>query len=160
MHNDAAATLGRIPLPSVAPEARAMIAATIAQAANVAGRPVECTFVGSWSRERRQVTDVRLMAWGAPTESLVFPHDCRPGEMLIHSHCGHPLVPSPEDLKSAFQVDTLGIGSAIVSEDGSGLFVLREPRSAPPMAPRARSFKVLSWYISIMRLERPSSRHT
>jgi len=47
-----------------------------------------------------------------------------------------------------------------VSEDGSGLFVLREPRPAPPMAPRARSFKVLSWYISIMRLERPSSRHT
>jgi hypothetical protein len=160
MPNDAAPALGTIPLPSVAPEARAVIAATIAQAAHVAGRPVECTFVGSWSPERRQVTAVRLMAWGAPTESLVFPADCRPGEMLIHSHCGYPLVPSPEDLKSASQVDTLCIGSAIVSEDGSGLFVLREPRPAPPATPRVRSFKLLSWYISIMRLERSGRRHT
>jgi hypothetical protein len=141
-----------LPLPSLAAEARAFIVATIAQAADVAGRPVETVFVGRWSRERRQLTDVRLMSWGSPERAMLFPNDCQPGEMVVHSHAGGPLIPSQADLECAYSLDTFCKGFGIVDETGHRLFVIREPRPVPADLPRSRGWKLGPWWVSIMRL--------
>lgn len=143
-----------LPLPSIADEARAFICASIAQAADVAGRPVEVVFVGQYSRERRQLTSARLMSWGRPERALVFERDAAPGEMVVHSHCGQPLIPSPTDLECANMLDTFCAGFGIVDDSGTRLFVVREPRPVPADLPRSRGFKIGPWYISAMRLAR------
>jgi hypothetical protein len=148
------APLASLPLPSLSDEARAFVAGTIAQAAAVAGRPVECVFVGPWSRERRQMTGARLMSWGSPERAMLFSRDCQPGEIVVHSHACGPLIPSQADLECANNLDTFCNGFGIVDETGQRLFVVREPRPVPADLPRSRGFMLGPWWVSIMRLPR------
>ncbi len=81
------------------------------------------------------VTEVRVVARGDPSSTPApLPHLVQ-GDVIIHNHPGGILRPSPADVEVAAELGNQGIGSYIVDNDVSEIYVLVEPVLIPPVEP-------------------------
>ena len=114
-----------LPAPGIADGVRQFMKATMAQPS--AG--TEHSWACDWDPELRMITGARLIGRGGLKAAIVIPRDLQEGQLFVHSHPPDlHLAASDPDLRSAENLDNLGIGSAIVSQDAGELYVVREPR--------------------------------
>jgi hypothetical protein len=90
----------------------------------------ECAWAAVWSEAAQQVVDVELIGRGSRTTAPAFGYDLRPNEMLLHSHPSGSVEPSDADIQCAIQIGANGHGFGICNNDGTVLYVVRQPR--PP----------------------------
>lgn len=83
--------------------------------------------------EERVVRDPRAVARGNFDAVLVAARDAAEGGVMLHNHPSGVLEPSPADLRVAGQLYEQGLGTAIVDNAASELYVVVEPP-----APRVR----------------------
>jgi ATP-dependent DNA helicase DinG len=86
----------------------------------------EVCFVASVA-EDGSVNDPRPIARGGPAAVLALVKNPEPGGLLIHNHPSGVLEPSEADFSVATRVWEMGLGSAIVDNDATELYVIVEP---------------------------------
>lgn len=120
--------------PSIAPTVQRYIAEEIALAGELLGGGIipEVSFVCAWDRALKQIVDARLVACGRRDHTPILSSDLRPGELLVHNHPSGKLEPSEQDLKVANGNAADGFGFAIISNDATRLYVVREPTRPKP----------------------------
>ena len=114
------------PAPSIpplilSPEAAATIREEIRRAG---GR--EVTFLAEVG-PGRVLTNPRAVARGNRSAVLAVSRDAPQGSVMLHNHPSGDLEPSDADLAVAATLYEEGLGSAIVDNEGSGLYVVVEP---------------------------------
>lgn len=124
---------GGLTPPIIAIGVQRFMAATMAQSPDA-----EYSWACAWNGELRAIVGAQLMGRGARDQALVCLSDLIPGQLLVHSHPTGPIIASALDLEGARELDHLGIGSAVVSQDAGELYVIREPRPLPRPAARSR----------------------
>jgi len=108
---------------TLAPEAVRAIRLEIERAG---GR--EVCFLAEVDQERR-IVNPRAVARGNRHAVLAAARDARAGEILIHNHPSGVLEPSDADLALAARAYEEGLGTAIVDNGASALYVVVEPPS-------------------------------
>jgi ATP-dependent DNA helicase DinG len=88
----------------------------------------EVFFLG-YTNEEKIVFDVKTMSRGNQSRVAACTEDVEAGNVLIHNHPGDDLSPSDADVDLSSFFATLGVGSFIVNNDVSDIYVLVEPRS-------------------------------
>ncbi len=104
----------------------------------------EVCFLASVSPEG-QIMDPRAVARGNHHAVLAAARDAREGEVVVHNHPSGSLAPSEADLALASRLYEQGLGSAIIDNEASRLYVVVEPpkpRVVTPLDP-ARVDEVL-----------------
>jgi ATP-dependent DNA helicase DinG len=101
----------------------AAAAAVRAAIADVAGN--EVFVLGSLAHGK--VKDVRVLARGNRRAAPAILKIPRPGEVVIHNHPDGPLVPSDADLEVASALGNEGVGSYIVNNEVTEVYVVVEP---------------------------------
>jgi ATP-dependent DNA helicase DinG len=81
------------------------------------------------------VTEPRVIARGGPSAVLALVKSPEAGGLLIHNHPSGVLEPSEADFQVAARVWEMGLGSAIVDNDASELYVIVEPPDATECTP-------------------------
>jgi ATP-dependent DNA helicase DinG len=112
---------------SLSPESAARIRAEIARAG---GR--EVCFLANVD-EARVVNEPRAVARGNFDAVLVAARDAEQGGVMLHNHPSGVLEPSQADMAVAAQLYELGLGTAVVDNGATDLYVVVEPP-----APRVR----------------------
>jgi hypothetical protein len=139
--------------PSIEPHVRQYIVEEIAYAGELLGGGIvpECSFVCAWDPVRKQIVDARLVACGRRDHTPILSSDLRPGELLVHNHPSGKLEPSEQDLKIANgNAADGGFGFAIISNDATRLYVVREPVRSKP---RLRAW--IFWRFALLYERRP-----
>jgi ATP-dependent DNA helicase DinG len=77
--------------------------------------------------EARVVRDPRAVARGSFAAVLVAAKGAEPGGVMLHNHPGGVLEPSEADMSVAAQLYEQGLGTAIVDNDATRLYVVVEP---------------------------------
>ena len=106
---------------SLSPEAARTISAEISRAG---GR--EVCFLADVD-ERRVVQDPRAVARGNFEAVLVAARDAKEGGIMLHNHPSGVLEPSEADMRIAGLLYDRGLGTAIVDNEASELYVVVEP---------------------------------
>lgn len=99
-----------------------------------ASRGQEVLFVGRLD-ENRRVAEVEVFARGSAAMVAAPAEFCERGEIVIHNHPSGNLLSSDADVEVASRLAELGIGSAIVDNDVSEIYVLIEPVFASRVVP-------------------------
>lgn len=148
-----------IPLPSIDPTVQADIAFDVTSACAVAGVVTEISWAAQWDASRQAITAVQLMGRGSPEWALVvdreLPVPVSENILFLHNHPRGNLYPSETDLSHAKLWAEMGIGFGIVSNDGSRLYLVREPRPRPAPAPGPKTrwaWSLGRWHFSAMLL--------
>jgi ATP-dependent DNA helicase DinG len=81
------------------------------------------------------VTEPRVIARGGPSAVLALVKSPEAGGLLIHNHPSGVLEPSEADFQVAARVWEMGLGSAIVDNDASELYVIVEPPDSSECTP-------------------------
>ncbi len=85
--------------------------------------------------EEGGVVELRVVARGDPSSTPApLPHLVQ-GDVIIHNHPGGVLRPSSADVQVAAEIGNQGIGSYIVNNDVTEVYVLVEPLVVPPVTP-------------------------
>jgi ATP-dependent DNA helicase DinG len=90
--------------------------------------------------ERRRVHDPRAVSRGNFEAVLVAARDASEGGVMLHNHPSGVLEPSDADMRVASQLYERGLGTAIVDNAASRLYVVvepPEPRERVPLDPNA-----------------------
>lgn len=95
----------------------------------IAAQGQEVLFVGRLNAEG-VVTEIEVFARGHERMVAAPGHGCSRGDLVLHNHPSGELRPSDADVVVAADLAEEGIGSAIVDNDVTRLYVLVEP--APP----------------------------
>lgn len=95
----------------------------------IAAQGQEVLFVGHLNVEG-VVTEIEVFARGNERMVAAPGHGCSRGDLVLHNHPSGELRPSDADVVVAADLAEEGIGSAIVDNDVTRLYVLVEP--APP----------------------------
>jgi ATP-dependent DNA helicase DinG len=81
------------------------------------------------------ISDLRVVARGDPASTPApLPHLVQ-GDVVVHNHPGGELRPSPADVEVAAELGNQGIGSFIVNNDVTEIYVLVEAVVVPPETP-------------------------
>ena len=111
------------------PEARVALQQAIAEA-----QGNEVTAVCR-SDEEGTITELRVVARGDPSSTPApLPHLVQ-GDVVVHNHPGGLLRPSAADVEVAAELGNQGIGSWIVDNSVTELYILVEPVIVPPVTP-------------------------
>ncbi|MDA3949713.1 MAG: hypothetical protein PF508_10865, partial [Spirochaeta sp.] len=94
----------------------------------------EVLFVGRVNPERR-IVSVEVFARGSETSVAAPAEFCERGDIVLHNHPGGVLRPSDADVAVAAGLAEHGIGSAIVNNTVSEVYVLVEPVPPEEIAP-------------------------
>jgi ATP-dependent DNA helicase DinG len=105
----------------LSPEASALVRAEILRA-----RGREVTFLMEVTPERMLV-NARAVARGNRNAVLAVSRDAPQGSVMVHNHPSGDLEPSAADLAVAAALSEAGIGSAIVDNQATELYVVVEP---------------------------------
>ncbi len=113
----------------LAPETARIIRAEVARAG---GR--EVSFLAEVTRGR-VVSNPRAVARGNRSAVLAVARDAPEGGVMIHNHPSGELEPSDADLAVAARIYEQGLGTAIVNNDASRMYVVVEPPEARRVEP-------------------------
>jgi len=105
----------------LSPEAAAVVQAEVRRAG---GR--EVTFLMDVAEDRALV-NARAVARGNRTAVLAVSRDAPQGSVMVHNHPSGELEPSGADLAVAAALAEAGVGSAIVDNEATGIYVVVEP---------------------------------
>lgn len=94
----------------------------------------EILWVGHTDRDRF-ITSVEVFARGSETSVAAPMEFCERGDIVIHNHPSGVLRPSDADVGVAAQLSEMGIGSAIVDNDVTAIYVLVEPVPSDAIEP-------------------------
>ena len=94
----------------------------------------EVLFIGR-ADSSRFITEIDVIARGSDTSVAAVLHLANYGDVFIHNHPSGPIKPSDADVEIASLAAQSGVGSFIINNDASEIYVLVEPMEPPKISP-------------------------